>query len=813
MADKEVRSKLILEGENRDLLATLDKSKSEFSGMVNSMQSNVGLISESFKSLGGVVGVVMGAMAAGAVVERAIEKTKEVANEVLSLKKAFGITAEEASVLRIALDDSFVSSEKAIAASDRLTRTSLNNSEAFKKLGIDVKGSDGHLKDSLTLMTEVNDYLLTLKEGKERDTAAMSVYGKGWRELSDVLRFNTAAMDEARDRAEKLNLIFGEEKLAQVKAYKMAMKDLDDVTESLQVQLGNALLPTVTELAVAFGDAGVKAANFFGDALSRGLKTTRELAINMRLIGELASIKMDGGVFYDSPEKTAELANRRAAAIAKYKEEMAALTNPSSHTPAEPEKRAGGYAPDGLGRKKSDNSDLLWAAAQAKRLEYQHSFSLQQSAIVKIGIARDQELLREDYAWGLVAEQKYLSEKLALTQKGLDEEIKLKKEEIERYQKAVKEHAGGNDPKSTTAYYEALKKRTDAETQLKELEGKLNLEQLKGRDELKKAEYERLERINETNAKLLDLAERYEDAAKARWKFEQASPKFKGLTDEEKLLKTRQAQTTIGSAQRKETQSNFYGIASANISTYGGGGYVGQMFSGQSAYNNRLAELKSLKEQELLTEAQYQQKSLQAEEQFQAQKTNMMLDAASQATSIMAKAFGDSKEAQIAALVMEKSIAVARIMISTEIAAAGVKAAYAAVPGGLAIAAAQEATIRAMSYVSMGLVLASGIVEGVQIAGKREHGGGVEAGKSYIVGEKRAEVLTMGRDPGYITPYVPSGNSANVNQVIRIDARGADAGVEAKIRSAMRQAKDQAKAEIYASMNRAGKFATASGRI
>lgn len=236
------------------------------------MTTSLDAIPAMFGTIGKAAAGVTALLAGGAMFGSFISTTKEVTAEVVKLSKVFGISAEDASIMRVALDDAFLTVDDAVGASDRLTRASIKNSEAFKKVGIDIREQDGSLKDSMKVMMEVNDYLKTLKEGKDRDTAAMSLYGKGWRELSGILRLNSEGMKEAKSRAEELHLIIGQDGISATKKYKQAMKDLDDVAESFKVQVGTQLIPELTKLAVVMGDIGLVGA----DKTAGAIKTVRE---------------------------------------------------------------------------------------------------------------------------------------------------------------------------------------------------------------------------------------------------------------------------------------------------------------------------------------------------------------------------------------------------------------------------------------------------------------------------------------------------------------------------------------------------------
>jgi hypothetical protein len=202
---------------------------------------------------------------------------------------------------------------------------------------------------------------------------------------------------------------------------------------------------------------------------------------------------------------------------------------------------------------------------------------------------------------------------------------------------------------------------------------------------------------------------------------------------------------------------------------------------------------------------------LKMQKDFDTQMLASKMDYMEQSTSLAKNAFAGNKGMMLAALAIEKAIAISRILMNTEIAASAAIAAAAAIPfGGAAIGAAQAAAIRSSGYMSIGMVVASGAMEAVNIAGQRAGGGPVSRGSTYLVGEKGPELFTPGQS-GMITPNGAGGGGLVVNATI--DARGADAGVEQRIRAGMKQAIEMAYAKVKRSMDRGGEMALASGRV
>jgi len=201
---------------------------------------------------------------------------------------------------------------------------------------------------------------------------------------------------------------------------------------------------------------------------------------------------------------------------------------------------------------------------------------------------------------------------------------------------------------------------------------------------------------------------------------------------------------------------------------------------------------------------------LQIEERYNQQMLSSKMQFAEQSLALLAESSAEGSAIQIAAMVAMKALAIAQIIMNAHAASS---AALLPPPVGLGPIAGQgmAASILAMGYANAAITGAVGIMSiANSVTGKRESGGPVVAGQSYLVGEKRPEIFTPNQS-GWITPRA-DGAGGGVTQNITIDARGADAGVLARIDAAMRQAREQAKADIMSSLNRGGAYSRAVGR-
>ena len=294
MADRDVSVKYVIQGDESGMVAAMSRA----GAATKAFESQMGGVSSAIGKLSGVVGAVAGVLAGGAMFKNIVEETVKWTGESIKLSKALGITTEEASVLNLALGDVYLSHETMIAGSTRLTRTLSTNEDAFKRLGIETRTSDGHFRAIGDIMTDTNKKLLSLKEGTDRNLVGVQLYGKGWQEASGLLKLTQQVMEDARKKAEELHLIVGPDSVAKMKAYKAAMNDVEDPWMAGKIMVGEQLLPVLTSMGMWLADNGPAALTIFGGAL-KGVITFMEYAtLGASTLGTIfvAALEQVGGV-------------------------------------------------------------------------------------------------------------------------------------------------------------------------------------------------------------------------------------------------------------------------------------------------------------------------------------------------------------------------------------------------------------------------------------------------------------------------------------------------------------------------------------
>ena len=192
------------------------------------------------------------------------------------------------------------------------------------------------------------------------------------------------------------------------------------------------------------------------------------------------------------------------------------------------------------------NAQLL-AAVTDKRLAYLKASAATETEMVKASTQVQLEMNRQAYDGGLQDLQSYLDTKRRFIEKEIEDEIALKKSEVDRYSTEAAKSAGKDDAKTRAEYFEALTKE-GIETRVKDLqefyggakkadwdvglaidavklaakkdlvalEGKLKISRLQSAEESKKLVADQLAGYAATHAAMMELAGDFEDAERVK---------------------------------------------------------------------------------------------------------------------------------------------------------------------------------------------------------------------------------------------------------------------------------------------------------
>jgi hypothetical protein len=239
--------------------AAMKRAQEAVVGGVEAMKGSIESLNGAFEAINGIMLAFTAVLAGGAGFKEAVNASVNAAIGAEDLGRQLGITASQASVLKIAMDENRVPMEAVTGAANKIAAAIKKNPEEFARLGVAIRDSNGNMRSSLDIMEDVNTKLAGMKEGTARNVEGQRIYGKSWEAIAPSLRLTTAAMDEAQEKAESLNLVVGKEGIAQAEAYRKAMAGVHTVFDGIEKAIGDAMLPMLTRLAQWFNSVGPQA--------------------------------------------------------------------------------------------------------------------------------------------------------------------------------------------------------------------------------------------------------------------------------------------------------------------------------------------------------------------------------------------------------------------------------------------------------------------------------------------------------------------------------------------------------------------------
>jgi hypothetical protein len=275
--------KVVITGDASSLISTMQQSaaairgfQTEATGNFDKLQSGIASMQSKWVALGSII-------LGGAGFKQAVDTSVNLNKEAVALGKALGIDATQASILNVALGDIYKTKDDLIGANNKMTQTLKKNEEAFTNLGVATRDQNGHFRNSLDIMLDVNTRLMQFKEGTDRNVEGTKIYGKQWSEISGMLKLTAGLMEESKKKAEALNLVVGEESIQSTAKYRAAMNDVEDVMTAVKKAIGDAVMPALTELGEEFSSSGPEKVDMMRKAIAvlvvgfYGLKNGAEL--------------------------------------------------------------------------------------------------------------------------------------------------------------------------------------------------------------------------------------------------------------------------------------------------------------------------------------------------------------------------------------------------------------------------------------------------------------------------------------------------------------------------------------------------------
>jgi len=187
-----------------------------------------------------------------------------VASETAKVQRVYGGTAEEASRLRFAAQQSGVELNTMASGLVKLSRTASSDrgADVLAAYGIAARDAEGDLRPLNALLADVAATTKRLDSGAERNAFVTSVFGKGGAELLPLLSKGADGLAALNAEADELGATIDQKAVESAKRLTAAQRDMTASSDAFRQQLGSGTVPvlaTFTELMADVAKTGASA--------------------------------------------------------------------------------------------------------------------------------------------------------------------------------------------------------------------------------------------------------------------------------------------------------------------------------------------------------------------------------------------------------------------------------------------------------------------------------------------------------------------------------------------------------------------------
>lgn len=252
--------------------AKLNDMERQLNGMDAAIDENTDSMEEAAEATSGWADVMKGQLLADAVktgLEKVLDLTKKIgsamwdaskagaayADDILTLAVTTGLSTDElqeykymANLVDVSLDTLTGSLTKLTSNMGKAKDGEGDAAAVFKELKVSVTDSNGQLRKAKDVFRDTITALGKVKNETERDTKAMTLFGKSAKELNPMIAAGADEMESLAKEAHKTGYVLSGEALTALGKQQDAMERLDRRTEALKNNFAAKLAPSLEKV-------------------------------------------------------------------------------------------------------------------------------------------------------------------------------------------------------------------------------------------------------------------------------------------------------------------------------------------------------------------------------------------------------------------------------------------------------------------------------------------------------------------------------------------------------------------------------------
>ena len=261
------KNKLELDN-NRKSLSNLENQTEETAKKKEELKKKTEELTTSMNEFGkkALVAVTAAAAAAAAALGKLMLDAGKFADDLITVSNKTGISVQQLQELQYAARFVDVEVETMTGSMNKLTRTmddardamltgKINEqAEAYQALGVEIVNADGTLRNNKDVFYEVIDALGKVTNETERDSMAMTLFGKSATELNPLIKAGSAELNRLSKEAHAVGAVVGDDAVSALGQFDDNMQTLQASTQGLMNEALAALTPMINDLVNALKD-------------------------------------------------------------------------------------------------------------------------------------------------------------------------------------------------------------------------------------------------------------------------------------------------------------------------------------------------------------------------------------------------------------------------------------------------------------------------------------------------------------------------------------------------------------------------------
>jgi len=288
-----------------DTTQNTNKSTSTFGDTLKAIlaadviKSGVKMLGDAIKGVGeSMMDAVKGASSYGKEISLMSEKTGISVENLQKFKAMFTTTGVEV--------EQFTSSlAKSIKSMNSATDSSKGTGAAYAALGVNVRDSNGQLRNSEDVYWETVDALKSMENETQRDAYAMQLFGKSAMELNPIIKRGSEGFRELTDSV----MTFDEQTIETLRGLDISIAKLSGTMDGVKRAVGASFAPAMADMAGAAAKVGTSFKNIFMTIATGG---DMDVAMN----NLVSSVNSMVGVLQDGVPKFMDTAQTMITALA-----------------------------------------------------------------------------------------------------------------------------------------------------------------------------------------------------------------------------------------------------------------------------------------------------------------------------------------------------------------------------------------------------------------------------------------------------------------------------------------------------------------